>query len=207
MFTSPKPGGGTTTMVLDLAHELGQLGLRTLAVEASARKSDPRYLAGSEPVASPAPAGLMAALLGHGEVDASIVPASGRSPDRLPLGPPPEDRRLPGMDRIGVVLQHLLTRYDLVLLDAAPLLLSADTELLVPRVEATVLVVEAGSVSRGEVKRAGHVLSRLDPAAVGAVLNRVRIYDGGGYFAELMQEYATGTKTQPVRWQTPWLWS
>jgi len=49
----------------------------------------------------------------------------------------------------------------------------------------------------GELKRAAHLLERLDPPVVGAILNRVKVFRGGGYFTELLKEYETRAKLRP----------
>ena len=58
---------------------------------------------------------------------------------------------------------------------------------------------------RGELTRAGHLLAKLAPAAVGMIVNRVRPFEGGGYLRELMLEYLTGRKTGDYFSQPGWL--
>ena len=53
-------------------------------------------------------------------------------------------------------------------------------ELLIGVAGAALLVVSAERVTKGEVRRAARALERLSPPVVGVVLNRVRVYDGGG---------------------------
>jgi len=50
-------------------------------------------------------------------------------------------------------------------------------------------VVEAEKVFPGELRRAAQLLERLNPPVVGSILNRVKIYQGGGYFSKLVKEY------------------
>ena len=115
-----------------------------------------------------------------------------------------EMRRIHGIDK---VLLDLYAHYDVVLVDGPPILLSADAEILVRITDATLLVVEAEGVNRGEVQRAVHTLERLSASSVGAILNRVQVYDGGGYFSNLLKEYQTGKKRVESKWRAPWLWS
>jgi Mrp family chromosome partitioning ATPase len=189
-------------VALDLGRELGEIGLRPVVVEANPRRPDPRY--GS--AGGGADNGLQAVLSGGGDLAQCVVPATGDLPARVPVGTAPGTGRLQGLYQLSAQLEGLLQHYDLVVVDAAPILLSADTEFLVPRVHTAVLVVQARSVIRGEVRRAGQVLSRLDPPAAGAILNRVSLFQGGGYFTELAHEYTTGTRRPPTRWSSPWLW-
>jgi Mrp family chromosome partitioning ATPase len=89
------------------------------------------------------------------------------------------------------VLQELQGMYDLVLLDVPPILLSADAELLISCAAAALLIISAERGSAGEIRRAASLLERLAPPVVGAVLNRVRVYDRGGYYAQMLMEYET----------------
>jgi succinoglycan biosynthesis transport protein ExoP len=70
-------------------------------------------------------------------------------------------------------------------------LFSADAELLIGTAGAALLVISAERVTKGEVRRAARVLERLAPPVVGVVLNRVRVYDRGEYYAEMLREYET----------------
>jgi len=215
LLTSVKSGGGATTLALELARELGDIGLRAVALEVNGLHPDLRYRpvpAGPEPdpaapeQGAPEPPGLAAALNRGEPVEDVIVAAENGRPDRIPLGQLSGRRHLPALQQLTAVLQKLRERYNIILVDAPPILLSADTELLVPQVEATLLVVGASSVNRGEVRRAAAQLERLDPDSAGAILNGVPVYDGGGYFADLLQEYASGERPATPRWATPWLW-
>lgn len=62
---------------------------------------------------------------------------------------------------------------DIVLIDAPPLLASADAEDVVARADLALLVVAAGELESREVVAAARVLERVAPAAVGAVLTEV----------------------------------
>lgn len=194
VLTSVKPGGGTTTLTLELAHQLGQLGVRALALELNAFQPDERYqgsersrslvnLLTQEVVHLPPPQNL-------------VVPATATLPARLPVGEASE-RHLNTHGQLLPLLQHLTRYFDIILLDTPPILLSADAELLGEIAGGVLLVVEAGHITPGELKRAAQLLERLNPPVVGNVLNRVKVYRGGGYFSELIKEYSSGTKSKP----------
>jgi hypothetical protein len=61
----------------------------------------------------------------------------------------------------------------LVITDAAPLGVSAETEYLARFVDAVIVVIESGVTTRAQVREAAARLQRLDVPAVGFVLNRV----------------------------------
>ncbi len=62
----------------------------------------------------------------------------------------------------------------LVLLDTAPLMLSAETEYLARSVDGAIVVVESGVTTRAQLFAAINTLQRLEIGAVGFVLNRVK---------------------------------
>jgi Mrp family chromosome partitioning ATPase len=62
-----------------------------------------------------------------------------------------------------------------VLIDSNPMPISANTEYLARLVDATVLVVKAGTTTRQELHRAARLLERLEVAGVAVVLNKIRL--------------------------------
>lgn len=191
VLTSVKPGGGTTTLTLELAHILTDLGVRTLAIELNAFQPDSRY---SDATAS---LGLISLLSPEGAEtlppEMLIVPATEELPDRLPIGLT-DARHIATHGKLRPLLKQLNADYDVILMDTPPLLLSADAELLGEVAGGVLLVIEAGIVAPGELKRAAHLLERLNPPVLGSVMNRVKVFRGGGYFSDLLKEYDTGAK-------------
>jgi hypothetical protein len=196
LLTGVKPGSGTTTLALDLAAELRRLGTEAVVVEANAFRPDPRM--GESP-------GLNAALAGPFPMGVMVLNGE-RLPPRVPVGNPGPERRLAQIGSMGAVLDSLRERYSIILIDAPPLLLSADTEYLAGIADVTLLIAEASAVTKPEVRRAARTLERLAPGAVGAVLNRVRIFGFGGYYRETIHEYETAARVRPSVLLSPWLW-
>ncbi|HHB92777.1 MAG TPA: hypothetical protein ENK59_06155 [Thioploca sp.] len=201
VLTAVKPGAGTTKLTLQLAHILTELGVRTLALEMNAFKKDSRYTEGTTSTQ-----GLSTLLNTNSSLapELLIVPANGKLPDRLPIGET-QSRHLKTHGKLLNILKQLKRHYDLIIIDTPPLLLSADAELLGKLAGGVLLVVEAEATMPGELKRAASLLERLNPPVVGAVLNRVKVFRGGGYFADLIEEYKTGSKKKP-NWIKRLLW-
>jgi hypothetical protein len=87
-----------------------------------------------------------------------------------------------------------------VLIDAPPLLTSSDSELIVRATGAAITVIEADGITKGELARATKLLEKLDPPSLGAVVNRIQPFQGGGYVQSLIAEHLSGHKQsqQPV---------
>jgi uncharacterized protein involved in exopolysaccharide biosynthesis len=81
--------------------------------------------------------------------------------------------------RTNSLMQQLTEEPDdvetLVLTDTAPLAISAETEYLARYVDAAIVVLEAGVTTRAQLRAAAETLTRLDVAAVGFVLNKVKL--------------------------------
>jgi capsular polysaccharide biosynthesis protein/Mrp family chromosome partitioning ATPase len=61
----------------------------------------------------------------------------------------------------------------LVFTDAAPLVVSAETECMLRYVDCAIVVIESGVTTRAQLRAVAAILQRLDAAAVGFVLNRI----------------------------------
>ncbi|MCC6134263.1 MAG: chain length determinant protein [Candidatus Contendobacter sp.] len=181
-LTSVKTGSGVTDLLFDLAQEFAHDGLRVIVVEANALNPDDRY------VESALGAGLIDLLHGEATLDEVIAPARDALPDRISVGLAVQ-RHLPFYDRFAQALDPLLGRYDLVLLDAPPVLLSVDTEFLARYADALLLLVGARQALPGELKRSARLLEKADPRLFGVIVNRLQAYQGGGYYDEVIKKY------------------
>ena len=77
---------------------------------------------------------------------------------------------------------------ELVLADAAPLMVSAQTEDLVRHADCTIVVIESGVTTRAQLRAAAAILQRLNAQDVGFVLNRVRWAKADPDFRDSVQE-------------------
>ncbi len=186
-FTSVKTVGAATTVILDTAAALKQLGNLVLVVDANSFSPSATFNAGLP--------GLSDFLAGETTVD-NILQAI-RHQD-LELGGVGFGTQLgTGVQRLDLLKHAVNTwaqQYDFVLIDLPPLLLSADAELLIDALGQVFMVLEAQSVSKGEVTRAKRVLEKIDPEAVGLFVNNIPMFQGGGYMRELMVETLTKAK-------------
>jgi uncharacterized protein involved in exopolysaccharide biosynthesis/Mrp family chromosome partitioning ATPase len=200
-FSAVKPGAGASRLVVDLAKTLSLLGYPALAVEANALKPDAAQFAA--PADEP---GLRRRLAGQ-DVRAPAADPT-RLPARIPVdaaGGGGDRRHLDHLDRLPALTRAWAADYRFVLVDLPPLLLSADAEILARSLEHLILVVEAAGVTRGELSRAGRQLEKIDPAAVGVVVNRVRPFAGGGYLKDALIEFLTARKSAQYYSRPGWL--
>lgn len=154
-FTGIRQGGGTTTLVRDLARCFAGMGISALALEANTAGFDPARRGG------------LAALLSNADACPDIQCTEGIC--TLPVG----SERLDRLDALAPVLERLSRDYRFILIDAPPLLSSSDSELIIRATGNVIAVIEADALSEGEVREAARLLARLDPPSVGAVVNRI----------------------------------
>jgi Mrp family chromosome partitioning ATPase len=82
----------------------------------------------------------------------------------------------------------------MVLIDLPPLLPSADAELLIDAIGQVFLLVEAEVLTKAEVVQARVQLERMDPDAVGLIVNRVPVESGGDSIRMQLVETITGDR-------------
>ena len=119
VFTSVKSRGGTSTIVLETARALGSLGVSALAFEANGYSSDPRY-------SSSKSLGVAAILAGDRQLHSEIILSDELLPDRIPVGNLSQGTNLPAIRSLGNHLLNAASGYDVVLVDAPPILVSGD---------------------------------------------------------------------------------
>jgi succinoglycan biosynthesis transport protein ExoP len=173
VFTSVLPGSGTTELVLDITRELGEFGVMALAVEANALKPDSRYSPNGHP-------GLATGMSKGVRASEMVTLSDETLPDRIAVGTPQGRTTLPGLEKIDSFLGQVLGRYQAVLIDAPPILQSADAEYLASRGQAVVLVVEAEKTPIADLHRTQRILRQAGANVVLTVMNRVRHWKDQG---------------------------
>ncbi len=169
LVTSAAPGEGKTTTSAHLAAAHAEQGKRTLLVDGDLRRPSVHRNFNLSSTR-----GLSNALLGEISWRDAVVEAEG-IPGLfiLPAGPP--SRR--ASDLIGRGLSELLAEasvdFDLVMLDAPPLLGFAEPLQMATAVDGVIVVAKAGQTSRKSVATVLATLNRLRATVVGVVLNEV----------------------------------
>jgi hypothetical protein len=130
--------------------------------------------------------------------------SEGEAADRVGLGRNGPSKHLDRLERLPGLTQEWAAEYDVILVDLPPLLVSADAEILVRSLGHVIVVIEADSQIVGEIKRARRLLQKLDPPAIGLIVNRIRPFDGGGYLQSSMLEHLTGLKPNEYYSTSSW---
>jgi uncharacterized protein involved in exopolysaccharide biosynthesis len=165
LFTSTAHGSGTSTVVRMLSDKLRRLNLRTKTIIQSERS-------GLDILRSNAP--LPSELVLKGKINPKELRTSPFKTAHGHTGYYPESGA-PALESVMGAVHHAGEQWDVVLIDAVPLPISAYTEYLARGVDATVLVVSFSKTTKQELERAARLLERLDVNGVGVILNKMSL--------------------------------
>jgi len=192
MVVGGLPEAGTSTIASNLAASLVAGGRTVLLVDANFRRPRLGEMLGQ----SPGHPGLGDALSGAVDPGDAIVDCGGGL-HLMPAGT--EMHRV--VERLGTgamdtLLDDLLNRFDIVMLDVAPWVIAGDGQAIAGKVDASILVVRAWQEQRGLVARLASQLGQAKASFLGVIFNRPR-NTAGGYFRknfEAMANYASSRK-------------
>jgi succinoglycan biosynthesis transport protein ExoP len=192
VLTAVHTGAGTSSITENLGSTLAKIGRKTLTIDASGTSAPVAYLTighargAAKPEANSAPA---KGATSTGLQSAAVV-AQPISPQLAPLNS--------FMDQ---AFRDLTSEYDLVLIDATPLLISAETEYLARFADVTVLVSEAGKTRKAQLLRAFRLLERLRVRGVAAVINKVSVVRASKAMRDDLKEFETHVNRINLRWR------
>jgi tyrosine-protein kinase Etk/Wzc len=167
---SPGPGAGRSFVAANLAVLAAQAGRRVLLVDADLRRGSLHQAFGL-----PRGPGLTDAITGGVPVDAAPRATAVSGLDLMCSGPlPPNPADLLATQRFGEVVTTAARRYDLVLLDTAPILGVADGAIAASHAGVNLLVLRAGRESSRDLAIALERLAQAGTTVQGAILNDVQ---------------------------------
>lgn len=179
VVTSPTPNDGKSVTVANLAITMAQSGRRTILVDCDLRRPSLHSLFGVEN-----DAGLTTMIL-HEEQGAPLLQTGVDNLWLLPSGPlPPNPADLLGSRQVDRVIESLLEKADIVLLDAPPVVGFTDAAVLGARVDGVLLVLRSGRTRREHAERAKAQLERANVRVIGATLTDAPLESGSGEYYE-----------------------
>ncbi|MHC5857090.1 GumC family protein [Nostoc sp.] len=168
MFTSALPGEGKTTLVLGLVTSAIRMHRRVLVIDANLQNpSLHKILELSNEW------GLSLLLVDETTTDfQDYIQPIHPSIDILTAGPEPEDTvKLLSSQRMKELIELFEQNYDLVLIDAPPILGTVDARIVASFCNGIVMVERMGKVTRTELTQAIEILSKLN--LIGIIANEV----------------------------------
>lgn len=179
MVTSSVPKEGKTTVSINLAFSLGQLG-KTIIVDTDLRKPS---IAKRFDIPNFQP-GLSNLVVGTHKLDECVISDAASGVDILTSGPiSPNPQELLMSDRFKEIIKLLKESYDHVVIDTAPTQAVSDAIIVSDSCDSLLYVVKADATSekiiRSGLSRFMYVGKRID----GVVLNQVDIKKAGADYA------------------------
>ncbi|MCL8253130.1 MULTISPECIES: polysaccharide biosynthesis tyrosine autokinase [Aeromicrobium] len=178
LVSSAVPNEGKTLVATNLAMSMAQSGRSVLLIDADMRNPNVADLLGLENSV-----GLMTVLIGRTSLDeATQVHDSGIS--FLGTGPkPPNPAEVLDTQAMRDLLHGLRSEYDVVVIDAPPMLPVADASILMREVDGALMLVRHGSTTREQLRLAVARIETVGGKLFGTILNRTprRAGDVYGY--------------------------
>jgi capsular exopolysaccharide synthesis family protein len=178
LVTSPSPAEGKSTIAAHLAIAHAEQGKKTLLIDGDLRRPSVHRKFGFNPSA-----GLSSVLLEEVKWPQVLFKPEGLPAlDILPAGP--SSHRASEMIGAGMtdLLDEISQEYDLVILDAPPLLGFAEALQMSTSVDGVLVVARAGETNRKAIASVVSTLNRLRVNVLGLVLNEVKRDTSDGYY-------------------------
>jgi capsular exopolysaccharide synthesis family protein len=177
VVTSSLAGEGKSSTAANLAATFAETGKRVLLVDADLRRPRLANMLGLEWAV-----GLTNVLAGQVQLSEVVQPWGSHGLEFLASGPhPPNPSELLGSNHMVTLLAEARQRYDLVIVDTAPLLPVTDGAIAAARADGALVVVRHGKTRLAEVERAVESLRAVDARVLGTVLNRSPVKGDGAY--------------------------
>jgi len=170
LVTSPTATEGKTSTVSNLGVVLASVGQNVVLVSADLRRPRLAAFFGLDESV-----GLTSVMIGEVTLDEALQPL----PDIpgltvLGCGPvPPNPAELLSSPKCTELFKELKERFDIVLVDSSPLLPVTDPVLLSRLTDTTLMIVAAGTTTKGQLRRGVEQLTQIGARHIGIVLNEV----------------------------------
>ncbi|WP_214365428.1 polysaccharide biosynthesis tyrosine autokinase [Pseudonocardia sp. H11422] len=168
VVTSAVSGEGKTTVVCNLAVAMADAGSRVLVIEADLRRPKAADVFGLGRETG------LSDVLAHGADPARAIQRWEDGLDVLTSGPlPPNPSELLDSTQMATLVDTIRREYDVVLIDAPPLLPVTDAALLACYADGALLAVRHGRITADQARAAGAALGAVSARLLGTVMTIV----------------------------------
>ncbi len=186
LITGGTPGVGKSFVSVNFSAVMATAGKRVLLIDADLRKGHLNQYFGISRAH-----GLSELVTGQIDEQGAIRHAIVANLDFMPTGMlPPNPAELVGSSAFASLLERLSAKYDLVVIDSAPVLVAADTLSIASQVGTLLLVARAEQTTLGDLHESARRLAHSGKAANGVLFNALDLtrrhygkygYKYGGY--------------------------
>jgi capsular exopolysaccharide synthesis family protein len=186
MVTSAGAGEGKTLTTANLACVFAQSGQEVLLVDADLRRPSLHRLFGL-----PSDQGLTNVLVGEAALSDVAQQTAIPGLRVVTTGPlPPNPAELIESQQMTAMIERSREIADIVLFDSPPAIILTDAVILSSKVERTILVAEAGQVSRDAFNEMCRIIRNARGQILGVVLNKLRLGASDYYYYYYYYDYS-----------------
>ena len=169
LLTSARPSEGKSTTAVNVAVALAQSSVKVCLINADLRRPTVEKLLGLPSGQSGLANWLQDPTITNIMVAVPSVPGL----VVVPAGPPPPNPgELLATGRLPTLLDELTGQFDVIIVDAPPVLSAADASTISSSVDGTVIVVDSNRTDTDTLLRVRADIDRAGGTVVGAILNR-----------------------------------
>jgi len=192
LVTSPGPHEGKSTTILNLAHVFQEFGRRVLLVEADLRRPS---------LASPLALTIKPGVVDYLNGTATLDQVCRRLPSGVTVIPGQiahgDAASLLASTPFKELLHVALSRFDLILVDSAPVLAVPDNLLLTSIIDRVILVAKATHTGARDLRKAQATIERAAGRLLGVVLNGAHPHDVPYYHPRYRKYYSASNGKEP----------
>jgi capsular exopolysaccharide synthesis family protein len=189
LITSPAPSEGKTTIAINLAGTFAQSNKKTLIIDSDLRK--PRIHSVFQATRSP---GLIDYLFERASLEEVIRKTDLPNLYYITTGTiPPNPSEMLESIPMQEFLNDMRKKYDIVILDSAPVIAVTDSEILSRKVDATILVATAEVTEIDLMEKAVQLIKNEHSSFIGVVLNKFSYRPGYGSYYKYYYYYSQPT--------------
>lgn len=165
MFTSSAMSEGKSTVSANVAVTWAQAGKKVLLIDADLRRPTVHATFRTLNVD-----GVTTVLTGKEKADDVVEETFVNNLSIITSGPvPPNPSELLNSKRMASLVDWAREKYDIIVLDAPPVLAVSDVQVLVPKTDGVVVVANMGKTLKGDLRRTVEVLKLAKAKILGSV--------------------------------------
>ena len=190
MNTSPEAGDGKSFITANLAIAYAQEDKKVLLIDADLRRGRQHEIFDVMNVTSGGYTNLMLNYKDNITLDKYIFPTKDKNLDLLPTGPmPPNPVELLGSENNKKLLEKLKKKYDLIILDCAPIIGLSDSLILATLSDINLITVSCKKTKMESLERTKKLFDQSGIKISGVIVNKVPTSTKGYYSYYYTNDY------------------
>ncbi|MCI8460808.1 MAG: CpsD/CapB family tyrosine-protein kinase [Bacilli bacterium] len=194
--TSPEASDGKSFVTANLAVAYAQEGKKVLLIDADLRRGRQHEIFEIMNVTSGGYSNLMLNFKDNIPLEKYIFPTFDKNIDLLPTGPmPPNPVELLASENNKRLIEKLKRRYDLIIMDCAPVIGLSDSLILATMSDINMLTVSVKKTKMENLERAKKQFEQANAKINGVILNKAPM-QGNGYYSYYYNNEYYGDQTE-----------